>query len=370
MAVQPPCEELSCAALMKVLLVAGVGERPEARLFPALAARGLAVDLLCDTSSPYFDALKADGFPMTHMRLKARLDLSAIRTLRQRLKGGAYDIIHAFNSRALSNSLIASAGIPVKRIGYCGTMGHLRRWDPSSYLAVLNPLVDKVVCISRAVQNYLATQGVPRDRLAQIYKGHDPAWFKAAPRNRLDEFGIPPNAVIIGCIANMRPIKGVPVLIDAIRQLAPTHPVHLLLVGTSGDAEVNKLIGHSSIRDRVHLTGFRMDAPELIGACDMFVMPTLRNEGFSKAVVEAMCMGVPCIVSGVGGMVELVEPDRTGAIIPPGNATALAAAIANYADHATLRREHGRNGLQRIQDHFSFPKMVDETIALYKSLAP
>lgn len=355
---------------MKVLLVAGVGERPEARLFPELAARGVCVDLLCDTSSPYFDGLKADGFPMTHLKLKARLDWPAIRTIRRKLQGGAYDIIHAFNSRALSNSLIASVGIPVKRIGYCGTMGHLRRWDPSSYLAVLNPNVDKIVCISKAVKNYLAKQGVPRHRLVQIYKGHDPAWFKAGPRASLVEFDIPADAVVIGCIANMRPVKGVPVLIDAIRQVAPFHPVHLLLVGTTGDTEVNKLISHSPIRDRIHCTGFRMDAPQLMGACDLFVMPTLRNEGFSKAVVEAMCMGVPCIVSAVGGMVELVEPDRTGATVPPGNATALAEAIANYADNAALRREHGGNGLQRIQDHFSFTKMVDETIALYETLVP
>lgn len=353
---------------MKVLLVAGVGERPEARLFPELAARGIQVTLLCDTSSPYFDPLKAAGFPMIHLKLKARLDLAAIKTIRGLLKSGAYDIVHAFNSRALSNSLIASIGLPVKLIGYCGTMGHLRRWDPSSYLAVLNPNVDRIVCISKAVQNYLVSMGVPQSRLTQIYKGHEPAWFKPAPRESLREFGIPDNAVVIGCIANMRPIKGVPVLIEAVRKLTPSHPVHLLLVGQTGDAEVNNLAGNSAIRARIHLAGFRMDAPQLMGACDLFVMPTLKNEGFSKAVVEAMCMGVTCIVSAVGGMVELVEHDRTGKIIPPGNSDALARAIEAYAADSALRKAHGQNGLQRIVDHFSFPKMVDETIALYTSL--
>lgn len=354
--------------LMKVLLVAGVGERPEAHLFPELAARGIQVDLLCDTTSPYFDPLKAAHFPMTHLKMKARLDLAAIRTIRHRLQSGSYDIVHAFNSRALSNSLIASAGIPVKRIGYCGTMGHLRRWDPSSYLAVLNPNVDRVVCISKAVQRYLSSCGVPVTRLTQIYKGHDPAWFQAAPRASFKEFGIPDDAIVIGCIANMRPIKGVPVLIEALRQLAPTLPVHLLLVGQNGDAEVNALLGNGASRERIHLTGFRMDAPQLMGACDVFVMPTLKNEGFSKAVVEAMCMGVPCIISAVGGMVELVEHDRTGMIVPPGDPHALAQAIRSYAVERALRRQHGQNGLQRIVDHFSFKKMVDQTIQLYESL--
>ncbi len=355
-------------ALMQVLLVAGVGERPEARLFPELAARGVQVDLLCDTSSPYFLPLKEMGFPMTHLIMKARLDVAAIKTIRHLLTTDSYDIVHAFNSRALSNSLIASAGLPVKLIGYCGTMGHLNRWDPSSYMAILNPHVDRIVCISKAVQNYVASKGIPTARLTQIYKGHDPAWFKAAPRIQLREFGIPDDAVVIGCIANMRPIKGVPILIEAIRRLAPSLPVHLLLVGQNGDSEVNKLIGDQAIRKRIHLAGFRMDAPELMGACDLFVMPTLKNEGFSKAVVEAMCMGVTCIVSAVGGMIELVEHDRTGKTIPPGDPIALANAIETYAVNSALRKEHGRNGLQRILDHFSFPKMVNETIGLYESL--
>ncbi len=353
---------------MKVLLVAGVGERPEAHLFPELAARGIQVELLCDTTSPYFDPLKEAGFPMTHLKMKARLDITAIKTLRHLLKTGRHDIVHAFNSRALSNSLIASAGLPVKRIGYCGTMGHLRRWDPSSLLAILNPNVDRIVCISKAVQTYLGSMGIPQTRLVQIYKGHDPAWFKPAPRSDLREFGIPDQAVVIGCIANMRPIKGVPILIEAVRKLAPDLPIHLLLVGQNGDAEVNKLVGENAVRERIHLAGFRMDAPQLMGACDLFVMPTLKNEGFSKAVVEAMCMGVPCIVSAVGGMVELVEHDRTGKIIPPGNPSALAEAIRLYAVDRPLRQQHGRNGLQRIVDHFSFPKMVDETLELYESL--
>ena len=355
---------------MKVLLVAGVGERPEARLFPELAARGIQVDLLCDTSSPYFDPLKAAGFPMTHLKMKARLDFTAIKAIRHLLKTGSYDIVHAFNSRALSNSLIASTGVSAKTIGYCGTMGHLRSWDPSSYLAVLNPRVDRIVCISLAVQNYLESMGVPKSRLTQIYKGHDPTWFKAAPRASLSEFGIPDDAVVIGCIANMRPIKGVPILIEAVRRLAPHLPVHLLLVGQNGDAEVNKLVGNSAIRERIHLAGFRMDAPQLMGACDLFVVPTLKNEGFSKAVVEAMCMGVTCIVSAVGGMVELVEQDKTGKIIPPGDPIALASAIEAYAISSTLRRQHGQNGLQRIVDHFSFSKMVDETILMYRTLQP
>ncbi len=353
---------------MKVLLVAGVGERPEAHLFPELAARGVQVDLLCDTNSPYFAPLKEMGFPMTTLKLKARIDPASIRTIRGFLRTGAYDIVHAFNGRALSNTMLASAGIRIRSIGYCGTMGHLSRWDPSAYLAILNPRVDRIVCLSLAVQAYLRSRGLPQDRLVQIYKGHDPAWFTAAPRASLRQFGIPDNALVIGCTANTRPIKGVPILIESIRRLATELPVHLLLVGQNKDHELQKLLGNNGARDRVHLTGFRMDAPELMGACDCFVMPTLKNEGLSKAVMEAMCMGVPSIVSAVGGMVELVEDGVSGQIVPPGDPQALAAAIRRYAADPVLRQSHGRNSRERIVSRFSFPAMVDRTIELYQSL--
>jgi len=353
---------------MHVLLVAGVGERPEAHLFPELAARGVKVKLLCDTRSPYFDPLKEMGFPMTHFVMKARIDPSAILSLRRELRAESYDIIHAFNSRALSNSLLASLGMKIKRIGFCGTMGHLKRFDPSARMAVLSPRADRIVCVSKAVMNYLRSLGVPESRLVTIYAGHDPSWFAAAPRSALREFGVPDEAVVIACTARARPIKGVPILMEAVRRLAPDLPVHVLLIGQNDDAEISQLLGDPVLRDRIHLTGFRMDAPALVGACDLFVMPTLRNEGLSKAVAEAMCLGLPSVISGVGGMVELVEHGKTGLIVPPGDPVPLGEAIRTYALDPAMRKTHGAAARERLVKSFSFSGMADDVMSMYHSL--
>jgi len=355
-------------ALMKVLLVAGVGERPEAHLFPELAARGVQVKLLCDTTSPYFDPLKESGFPMTHFVMKARIDPAAIRVLWRTLRADSYDILHAFNSRALSNGLIASMGMNIKRIGFCGTMGHLKRWDPSARLAVLSPRADRIVCVSKAVMNYLRGLGVPDSRLLTIYAGHDPSWFVPAPRSALREFGIPDNAVVIACTAKARPIKGVPILMQAVRRLAADLPIHVLLIGQNEDSEISELLDDPVLRERIHLTGFRMDAPALMGASDLFVMPTLRNEGLSKAVAEAMCLGVPSIISSVGGMVELVEDGKTGMIVSPSDPLALAEAITKYARDPLMRKQHGASARDRLLKSFSFTQMADQTVAMYRSL--
>lgn len=339
-------------------------------MFPALAAKGVQVDLLADTTSPYFDPLRASGFPITALKMRSRIDFRAIRAIRSQLKVGRHEILHAFNSRALSNSLIASAGLNVKRIGYCGTMGHLRHWDPSGYLSLLNPRVDRIVCISDAVRSYLGSMGIPPHRLIRIYKGHDPDWFTPSPRTALREFGIPDDAFVIGCTANTRPIKGVPILIKAVEQLAPALPVHLLLVGANRDETVLRLARQGVAADRLHLPGFRMDAPELMGACDVFVMPTLKNEGFSKAVIEAMCMGVPPVISSVGGMIELVADNETGLIVPPNDPARLAVALSRYASEPDLRRRHGLAARARVRTRFSFDTMVNETLDLYRAVTP
>lgn len=353
---------------MKVLLVAGVGERPEACLFPELVARGITVKLLCDTTSSYFVPLKDKGFPMTHLVMRSRFDLAAIRLIRRALREDAYDIMHAFNSRALSNSLLAATGLKVKRVGYCGAMGHLSRWDPSARMSILSPRADRIVCVSKAVMNYLRGLGVPDCRLVQIYKGYDPAWLSAAPRSALREFGIPDDAVVVACTANARPIKGIPVLMQAIRHLGADLPVHVLLIGENDDARITKLLDDSLLRERVHLAGFRMDAPALVGACDLFVMPTIRYEGLSKAVTEAMCLSLPSVITAAGGMVELVEDGKTGIIVPPGDYVPLAAAIRKYVCDPAMRRQHGAAARERLENIFSFSQTVDRTIEMYRSL--
>ena len=353
---------------MRVLLVAGVGERPEARLFPALASRGIQVDLLCDTTSPYFADLSTSSFPVSHLRMRARVDIQAIRMIRSRLIAHHFDIVHAFNGRALSNSLLASVGMRVKRVGYCGTTGHLHRWDPSVYLSLLNPSVDRIVCLSDAVVKYLSSLGLPMRKLVRIYKGHDPVWFPKTSRESLTQFGIPAGAFVIGCTVNARPIKGLPILLEAFARLPQDGSFHMLLVGQDGERVISRWLRRDAVRSHIHCVGFRMDAPVLMGACDIFVMPTLKNEGLSKAVLESMCMGVPPVVTSVGGMVELVDDGVTGRIVPPGNAAALNEAILAYASNPIIRAHHGHAAYERVLSHFPFSRMVDETVNLYSSL--
>ena len=131
---------------------------------------------------------------------------------------------------------------------------------------------------------------------------------------------------------------------------------------------LDRLIAKSPARERIHRLGFRTHAPQIAGACDVFVMPSLDREGFSRAVIEAMAYATPPIVSDVGGMPEQIEHGVSGLVVPQADPKALADAILDLYEHPEKRVEMGRRARQRIAEVFTCRRSVRESIALYREL--
>ena len=102
---------------------------------------------------------------------------------------------------------------------------------------------------------------------------------------------------------------------------------------------------------------------------DLFVLPSL-SEGISNTILEAMATGLPVIATRVGGNAELVVDGETGATVPSGDVSALAAAIGSYVANRDLLRAHGRAGRRRIEERFSIQSMVAAYDAVYDALLP
>jgi len=350
---------------MRVLVFNPFNDRSETAMYLALVKEGVELELICDPSAAEINELKNGGVIITEMPIRHRLDINAISNLRRKLKQNRYDIIYTTLNSCLSVSLIAARGINVKQVSYRGTIGHLSRWDPSSWLTYLNPGIDRIICVSEAVRKYLLSLHLPPARLTTIYKGHDPAWYASLKAPPLARFGIPEKAFVIGFTGRMRPVKGAGILIKSAHHLPGNQDFHFILVGEVSDPDITALASDPEIKSRFHFTGVRNDAAAIAGACHAFVMPSIAREGLPRSVIEAMAQGVTPVVSDVGGMPELVINNESGLVVPPGNPEALAKAISFLADNPAKRNIMGQNARKRISEAFNITTTVSRTLSLF-----
>jgi len=335
---------------------------------------GIDLTVICPPASSGHDVLRQAGVRLVSIEFRSRFDFASRKLLREHLKGGGYDILHLFGNRSLQNALAASRGIPLKIVAYRGIVGNVSFFDPTSWLGFLNPRIDRIICVADAIREYFlqmrpAFLRSPAERLVTIHKGHSLDWYTDPPAD-LQPLGIPPDAYVIGCVANYRPRKGIELLVAAMADLPEEWRAHLLLVGHMQEPALDRAIARSSVADRIHRVGYRADAPTLAAACDVFVLPSIRREGLARSLIEAMAYGVAPIVTACGGSPELVVNGVSGLVIPVNDSAAISQAIRQMHDDPGMRARMGKAARARIGTSFGIEDTIEKTIAVYRSLVP
>ena len=349
----------------RLLVALTASDRSELALWRGLQAGGMELFATCDPETQNYGELCESGFPVEPLAVRNRIDLNAAAALRKHLRHFKPDAIYAPANRTLAASLFATRGTRTKVIGYRGTIGHLSRWDPAAWITYLHRRLSHIVCVSNAVERYLRDDMHMRAaKVSTIYKGHDPDWYSNPAPVALGEFGIPDGAFTVAFAGNMRPVKGVDVLLKALRLLPADSRIRLLLIGEIRDNAVHQLASDPEIAARAHFVGYRTDAPSLIAACDAFVMPSVEREGLPRAVFEAMAQSKPVVVSDVGGMPEQVQDGHTGLVVPPRDPAALASALLRLEGDRALSARLGEAGSQRLSSKFH----ISRTIAAFQTL--
>lgn len=357
---------------MKVLCITEDLDRPTAALFAGLREAGVDLRVSCPPSSVNLPILIEAGVPVLNLNFSARVDRPGIERLREELAGG-YDILHVFSNKALQNGLIAAKGMPVRIVAYRGIVGNVSFLSPVSWMRFLNPRIDRIVCVAEAIRAYFLNMRprflrMPSDRPVTIHKGHSLDWYTAAPAD-LRQLGVPEGALAIVCVANYRPRKGIEVLVEAFAGLPAELDAHLLLIGNMDARRLDAAIRRSGVESRIHRLGFRVDAPAITAACDIFVLPSVKREGLARSLIEAMAYGIAPVVTNCGGSPELVLHRECGLVVPAGDAAALAAALTELGKSPALRAEFGRAARQRIATEFRIETTIEKTLALYEELA-
>lgn len=358
----------------RVLCITDKSDLPETELFIGLKREGVDIEVMANPAGKHYPRLGQAGVPAIPLVLKSRLDIGGIRRIRARLSPNPHDILYCFNNPAASNTLMASRGLPCRIITYRGVAGNVGFLSPGSWMTHLHPRVRHIVCVSHAVRAYFLALHflwlrVRPDKPVTIYKGHDLAWYQAPPVDLTAVFGIPKGVFVAGFAGRNRPNRGLRYIVEAARRLPADAPIHFLLLGKlTDDAGLKRLIDMSPRPDRIHLGGFRNDAPAVAGACDTFLMPSVFKEGLSRAVIEAMSYGTPPIVTNIGGNPELVIHNESGLVVPPKDPAAIAGAIMALFQDGDKKKRLGDNAKHRIMTAFSIHETVRRTRELFEKI--
>jgi L-malate glycosyltransferase len=200
-----------------------------------LFRRGVAIEVVTNRPSVHTREFEKAGIPVHFRHPEAKITLQGIWQLRKFIREGKFDIIHLFNSRAASNGAWASVGLPVKVVTYRGA-GGLYWHDPFAWLSHLHPRIDRISCLSKYVQRQVDRQFIFRRKKTSVhYKAFLPEWFEGIRAANLQDEGIPADALVVGCVANYRKVKGIETLVRSTWLLQQNPRLHLMLVGRDMD---------------------------------------------------------------------------------------------------------------------------------------
>jgi glycosyltransferase involved in cell wall biosynthesis len=202
-----------------------------------------------------------------------------------------------------------------------------------------------------------------RAKLVVIHCGTDPSVFNGHSERgeRRNEAPHGTRSLRIACVASFEEVKGHRFLLHACRLLADRGvDVHLDLAGAGPlRREVERLISELDLKERVTLHGpvARPEVGRILAAADVAVLashPTRsgKREGIPVVLMEAMMSGLPVVASALSGIPELVEDERTGFLVPPGDPLALAERLERLVGAPELRRRLGAAGRAKVATEF------------------
>lgn len=365
--------QLSALFVLNSLNVGG-SETKTVRLANALTSRGVRAGIaVLNGPEDLRKALRPD-VPVWHLHRTGKFSFAALRTLRALIREQQPSAVLSVNlypalylsladpgsqrqyrSIALLNTTILPAG---------------QAWKKAFYQPFLHRL-DRVVYGCERHRDDWATRAI-LSRSSVIYNGVDTErfapWTESARKiSERAGRGIPPNAFVIGTVGRLAPEKNQRVLIDALSGLRKQGiSAHLLLVGEGGERGV--LEAHAErmgVKRHVTFAGVQQDVRTLLSIMDVFVLPSTRVETFSNAALEAMAMGLPVVLSRIGGADEMIRNGIDGYTLGVDELSAsLVPLLVSLQADERSRALLGRRARERVERRFSFDGMVDAYEAL------
>jgi len=307
-------------------------------------------------------------------------DVVAIAKVYRVLKRENPHIVDTHTAKAGFVGRIAArlAGVPVVIHTY---HGHVWRGYYSSIKSRLLQLMEKglalwtdqIITVSESVRQEIAEYDIaPLGKIKVVPLGFDlRAFFDCAERRGpfRKEIGVPPDVPLIGTIGRVVPIKNHRLFLDAAKLVLNAIPEARFVVVGDGliRPDLESYARTRGIAARVVFAGWRRDLPNIYADLDVVVISSI-NEGTPISAIEAMAAERPVVATRVGGVPDIVLDGRTGALVPLGDATAMADAVVHCLRDPGWARQIGEAGRALVTRNFTTQRLVADMEKLYTTL--
>ena len=254
-------------------------------------------------------------------------------------------------------------------------MGILRKPKHALAYRVVNKISDRVLAVSEEVKRFCVdADRINPNKVSVVYNGVDLKHIAAedSSGNPLAGADWAKVSHIVTCVANIRRVKGIDVLIRTAQRVCHELPDTVFVIAGSlyerdYSAEMQAMIRSLGLEKNIKLLDFVENPVPLLKMSSAFCLLS-RSEGFSNALLEAMACGVPSVVTRVGGNSEAITDGKNGFLVPVEDDAAAAEKLLALLRNPERAVEIGECGRSSVQTRFSAEVMIQKLIAVYRDL--
>ena len=360
----------------------GGGERHLLDLVNGLVGYGHELHVAVRPNSPLIDELRkgtqagSGKIRITTVPLRGAVDIFSARALARLVRRDKIQIVHAHLARDYP---VASFAVwrGHKGARLIATRHVLFPLGKSHRLTLSK--VGRIMAVSKAVATQVRADAVaPSERVTVVLNGVDTRKFEDARRHFsrerfLASWRLPPDALLIGTVGELTPLKGQEEFLRAAAEVRRDFPrSHFIIAGTDSSTAnkhrefLQQLIKDLDLSKHVRMVGWVDDLPQLYCALDVFVSAS-HTESFGLAIAEAMSSRTAVVATDTEGACEIIQDGKTGLLVRLGDVAAMATSIRNLLRDESERVRLGTAAQKDVAMRFSLERMVEETERIYRA---
>lgn len=322
----------------------------------------------------YAEALRSRDVTVLPITASSRFDPRIVKTLARTLDEHQVHIVHSHDYKTDILGFLATRlhRIPLITTIHGWIINDWKGRVRHGLARRLLPYFDRVVAVSPLIERQLRGIGVPQNKIRLVYNAIVADNYRRSdyvPGALKMQFGIPDAAVTVGNIGRLSPEKGQKVFLDSFVELSRAHDdVYGVIIGEGRDKNtLEQQTRALGLSHRIFFTGYVEDVRPLLRDLDILALSSF-TEGLPNVVLEALCMGCSVVATAVGGTPEIVEDGRTGFLVEPGNARALAQRLSAMVGNPSLRSSLTAAGRKHVLDRFEFKARMARMESIYEEL--